>query len=90
MVGAPIDHEHGGVHGLGAESIQGFLERLNLGWIVSLGRTERTAERLGGRTTKVAGAAVIYALAGDEPAPDQSQDEPHDETHTASRDGNSA
>jgi hypothetical protein len=47
VVGAPIDHEHGGVHGLAAESVQGFLERLNLGWIVSLGRTERTAERFG-------------------------------------------
>jgi hypothetical protein len=35
---------------------------------------------LGWRTTKVADAAVVYALAGDEPTPDQSQNEPHDET----------
>jgi type 1 fimbriae regulatory protein FimB/type 1 fimbriae regulatory protein FimE len=43
VVGAPLDHEHGGVHGLGAESIQGFLERVNLGGIVSQGRTGRAA-----------------------------------------------
>jgi hypothetical protein len=42
------------------------------------------------RRTKVAGAAVVYALAGDEPAADQSQNEPHDETHIASQDRNSA
>jgi Phage integrase family len=45
--GAPLDHEHGGVHGLGAEPVQGLLERLNLGWTVSQGRTEQLAERFG-------------------------------------------
>jgi hypothetical protein len=43
VVGAPIDHEHGGVHGLGAESVQGFLERLSVGWIVSQEHTGRPA-----------------------------------------------
>jgi hypothetical protein len=42
------------------------------------------------RWTKVAGAAVIYALAGDEPARNQSQNEPRNETHATSHHENFA
>jgi hypothetical protein len=42
------------------------------------------------RGTKVSGAAVVYALAGDEPARDQSQNEPRDKTHATFRHENSA
>jgi type 1 fimbriae regulatory protein FimB/type 1 fimbriae regulatory protein FimE len=61
LVGAPIDHEHGDVHGLGAESVQGFLAGVSRSshGLVSAAVNKRS----GSRSPSFAAAIIRPAMA---------------------------